>query len=116
LGLSQALRAELRPHRIGVTAVCPGVINTKIARSTPRRGWQQSERAYEDAVRLFEGRNYSPERAAEGILAAVARNACVAPVAPEAWAIYYTKRVAPVALEWLDELVGTQAKRRSGAV
>jgi NAD(P)-dependent dehydrogenase (short-subunit alcohol dehydrogenase family) len=26
-GFSEALRAELDPHRIGVTAVCPGVVN-----------------------------------------------------------------------------------------
>ena len=28
LGLSEALRDELHRHGIGVTAVCPGIINT----------------------------------------------------------------------------------------
>ena len=31
IGLSESLREELAPHRIGVTAVCPGVIRTPMA-------------------------------------------------------------------------------------
>src|SRR5438067_7254087 len=30
LGFSQSLRTELAPHRIGVTAICPGMIDTAI--------------------------------------------------------------------------------------
>ena len=37
-GLSEALRDELQRHRIGVTAVCPGIINTPITASSPLRG------------------------------------------------------------------------------
>ena len=36
LGFSEALREELRPHRIGVTAICPGMINTPITVTSPR--------------------------------------------------------------------------------
>ena len=39
LGLSEALREELRPHGIGVTAICPGIINTPITtNASARRG------------------------------------------------------------------------------
>ena len=38
LGLSEALRIELRPHGVGVTAVCPGLINTPITRTSRLRG------------------------------------------------------------------------------
>src|SRR5207247_5638022 len=37
-GLSEALRDELRPHRIGVTAICPGIINTSITTTARMRG------------------------------------------------------------------------------
>src|SRR5205823_3632013 len=37
-GLSEALRDELRPHRIGVTTVCPGIINTPITRNARMLG------------------------------------------------------------------------------
>ena len=29
---------ELKPHGIGVTAVCPGIINTAITQTSPIRG------------------------------------------------------------------------------
>ena len=38
-GLSEALRTELRPHGIGVTAVCPGLINTEITKTSPYPLW-----------------------------------------------------------------------------
>ena len=38
LGLSEALREELRPHGVGVTAICPGIINTPITRNARARG------------------------------------------------------------------------------
>lgn len=37
-GLSEALRVELAPHHVGVTAVCPGIINTAITHNSPYRG------------------------------------------------------------------------------
>src|SRR5262249_2472219 len=38
VGLSESLREELAPHGIGVTAVCPGIINTPIVRTSRWRG------------------------------------------------------------------------------
>lgn len=35
IGLSEALRAELSIHQIGVTAICPGIINTSTPSSRP---------------------------------------------------------------------------------
>jgi NAD(P)-dependent dehydrogenase (short-subunit alcohol dehydrogenase family) len=37
-GFTEALRIELGPHKIGVTAVCPGAINTGITRTTSPAG------------------------------------------------------------------------------
>ena len=31
---SESLRGELTEHRIGVTAICPGIVDTNIVRST----------------------------------------------------------------------------------
>ena len=38
LGLSESLREELQPHGIGVTAICPGIINTPITSHARVRG------------------------------------------------------------------------------
>jgi hypothetical protein len=46
-------------------------------------------------VDTYERRGYGPERVARNILAAVQRNRVVAPISPEAWVLYYLKRLAP---------------------
>ena len=95
LGLSEALRDELETHRIGVTAVCPGIINTPITRAARLRGPQMVPEAQQRMIEVYERRNYTPERVAENVLKAVQRNRGVAPISPEAWALYYLKRFAP---------------------
>ena len=93
LGLSEALRIELRPHGIGVTAVCPGLINTPITRTSRMRGPSADER--ERVVRLYERRNYGPDRVARRILRAVSRDSPVMPVTAEAWVMYVLSRASP---------------------
>jgi NAD(P)-dependent dehydrogenase (short-subunit alcohol dehydrogenase family) len=100
LGLSEALREELQPHGIGVTAVCPGIINTAITASARTRGAAAVPGARERFVSLYERRNYGPDRVARNILKAVERNRSVAPVAAEAWAAYAMKRISPRVAGW----------------
>jgi len=95
LGLSESLALELAPHGIGVTALCPGVINTAITRSTPLRGKADVPGARELMVARFERRGYGPERVARGMLKAIQRGRVVAPVSPEAWLLYIAKRLWP---------------------
>ena len=112
IGLSESLREELAPHHIGVTAVCPGVINTPIATSSPMRGAAADPEARAEVARAFARRNYPPERVAENVLRAVQRNRAVAPISPEAWIFYYAKRLAPGLVRW----VGAQVSRRQVAL
>jgi NAD(P)-dependent dehydrogenase (short-subunit alcohol dehydrogenase family) len=95
LGLSEALRVELRPHAIGVTAVCPGLINTPITRSSRMRGAVDEAAMRERVVRIYERRNYGPDRVAKRILRAVARDRPLLPVTAEAWTMYVLSRAAP---------------------
>jgi NAD(P)-dependent dehydrogenase (short-subunit alcohol dehydrogenase family) len=96
VGLSETLRAEMAPHRIGVTTICPGVIDTPIVRKTKRTSNLASDERWNDRVaKLYRMRNYTPDRVAKAILDAVRHNKAVVPVAPEAWAMYYGKRLAP---------------------
>jgi NAD(P)-dependent dehydrogenase (short-subunit alcohol dehydrogenase family) len=101
LGLSEALRAELQPHRIGVTAICPGFINTPITRNAPARGALDDPQLRERLVRIYQRRNYGPERVARNILKAVERNRSVAPIASEAWIGYAVKRISPRLWGWI---------------
>lgn len=112
VALSESLRAELHRHRIGVTAVCPGVINTPILGNALLRGRADSAEARERIRQTFERRRYGPERVAEALLAAVRRNRAIAPVTPEAWVFYYAKRLAPGLVRWLTRIVGDRERAR----
>ncbi|MGI5164310.1 SDR family NAD(P)-dependent oxidoreductase [Spirillospora sp. CA-253888] len=100
LMLSECLRAELAPHRIGVSVICPGFVNTGIARSTEYVGLdaeaQRTARA--TASRLYEMRNFPPEKVARRILQAVEHNTAVVPVAAEARLNRALSRLSPGAL------------------
>jgi NAD(P)-dependent dehydrogenase (short-subunit alcohol dehydrogenase family) len=111
LGLSEALWEELRPHGIGVTAVCPGVIDTPITRSARLVGAMNAPRVREEMVRGYQRRGYGPERVAANILKAVQRDRVVAPISPEAWTLYYLKRFAPWALRWIGLRLAARSRR-----
>lgn len=104
-GLSEAMRGELAPHGIGVTAVCPGIINTPIVGKMRVRGLAGHE-SRQQAVQAFTRRNYPPERLAAGILDAIRRNKAVAPITPEARAGWWLKRLAPGLVHWLNRRAG----------
>ncbi|MBL8608020.1 MAG: SDR family NAD(P)-dependent oxidoreductase [Myxococcales bacterium] len=95
-GLSEALRAELADHGVGVTTVCPGIIDTNIVKTgrfRPRKGDPLTSR--DKALSVWKKRSHPPQKVAQAILEAVEKNRAVVPVTPEAWALYYAKRAAP---------------------
>ena len=111
-GLSEALRSELRPHGIGVTTICPGIINTPITRSARTRGQAATPEARAALVALYERRNYGPERVARNVLRAIQRNRPVAPVSPEAHVLYVMKRLVPNLTARMSEWLAARMERR----
>jgi NAD(P)-dependent dehydrogenase (short-subunit alcohol dehydrogenase family) len=110
LGLSEALRIELKPHGIGVTAICPGVINTAITTASPIRGTGDADARRQRLAATYKKRGYTPERAARNILRAVGRNRAVAPIAAEAHVMYVLSRIAPPLARWVAARMAEAAK------
>ncbi|MFG2333556.1 SDR family oxidoreductase [Streptomyces sp. NPDC048604] len=103
LMLSECLRAELAGQGIGVTAICPGIVNTNIT-ATARfagAGEEEQSRRRKHASRLYGLRNYPPEKVADAILRSVLRNEAVVPVTPEAHGLRFMSRFTPRALRAL---------------
>jgi NAD(P)-dependent dehydrogenase (short-subunit alcohol dehydrogenase family)/pimeloyl-ACP methyl ester carboxylesterase len=99
---SDCLRAELDAAGIGLTTICPGVINTNIVHTTrfdapSGRGGQVAGRR-KQLEAMFAARHYGPDKVAKAILSSVAKGKAIRPVAPEAYLLYGTSRVAPQAL------------------
>jgi NAD(P)-dependent dehydrogenase (short-subunit alcohol dehydrogenase family) len=115
VGLSEALRDELHRHRIGVTCICPGIVDTPITRAAKLVGAMAGEGRREEMIRSYQRRGYGPERVAANLVRAVERNRGLTPVTPEAWLLYYAKRLSPALTAWLGRKAGAASRRRLGA-
>ncbi|MGW7206540.1 SDR family oxidoreductase [Streptomyces sp. NPDC054837] len=106
LMLSECLRAELAGQGIGVSAICPGIVNTNITSTARFAGVDADEekRRQKRTARLYGLRNYPPEKVADAILRAVVRNEAVVPVTPEARGARLLSRVSPRALRAIARL------------
>ncbi|MDN3247365.1 SDR family oxidoreductase [Streptomyces mutabilis] len=100
LTLSECLRAELAEQGIGVTAICPGLVNTDITSTARFAGVdaEEEKRLQRRTARLYGLRNYPPEKVADAVLDAVAHNRAVVPVTPEARGAHLMSRFFPRAL------------------
>jgi NAD(P)-dependent dehydrogenase (short-subunit alcohol dehydrogenase family) len=107
LMLSECLRAELAGYNIGVTAVCPGITSTPIARSVRFVGVPEAEaeRLREAGVRALRRRRYPPEKVAAAVMRAVLRDRAVVPVNAEAKATRALSLLAPGAVRGLTKLM-----------
>jgi NAD(P)-dependent dehydrogenase (short-subunit alcohol dehydrogenase family) len=98
--LSECLRAELADKGIGVSAICPGIVNTPITTSTHYVGI--SDEAESDrrqrVSKQYARRNYPPSKVAKAIVKAVRSNAAVVPVTPEARGARFMSRLSPGAM------------------
>ncbi|MEE4420837.1 SDR family oxidoreductase [Streptomyces bugieae] len=106
LMLSECLRAELAGQGIGVSAICPGLVNTAITGTARFAGVsaEEEKRRQAKAARMYGLRNYPPEKVADAILRAVVRNQAVVPVTPEARGAHLLSRFAPRALRALARI------------
>ena len=103
LAFSESLRADLADDGITVTAVCPGFVNTNIAKSTVYAGMSPDE---QDSARYkadvaYRRRNYTPEATAKAIVKAVKSGPPVLPIAAESRVGYAMRRISPSLLRLL---------------
>jgi NAD(P)-dependent dehydrogenase (short-subunit alcohol dehydrogenase family)/pimeloyl-ACP methyl ester carboxylesterase len=97
LAFSESLRADLADDGITVTAVCPGFVNTNIAKNTVYAGMtsDEQESARDKADVAYRRRNYTPEATAKAIVKAVKTGPPVLPIAAESRVGYALRRISP---------------------
>ncbi|WP_082119171.1 SDR family oxidoreductase [Saccharothrix sp. ST-888] len=100
LMLSECLGAELAPHGIRVSAICPGIVNTNITRTSTFSGLTPAEQAAKQqrVSRMYARRGFPPEKVAAEILRAVRTGKPVVPVTFEAKAARLLGRLSPALL------------------
>jgi len=98
LALSRCLRADWAAQGVGVTAVCPGFVNTPIVGATRYLGARGDARTRRRIEQIFR-RGHSPETVAAAIVSAAEHNPAVVPVGWEAKLGWYLHRITPLAIE-----------------
>ncbi len=93
VGLSESLGAELAPHRIRVTAVCPGVIATDIVRAGKFGEAIAGTRARIEAY--YQKRGIKPERVARDVVRAVRSDRPLQLTIGAAYPALWLKRLSP---------------------
>jgi len=86
VGFSETLRAEAALYGIGVSALCPGFVITRVvdnARVVSGTKGSTSPELKERFKRFFARRNYTPDRVAAAAVKGVERNRSVIVVGPE---------------------------------
>jgi 2-hydroxycyclohexanecarboxyl-CoA dehydrogenase len=96
--LSQCLRADWWGTGVGVSVICPGLINTPIPHHARMRGSIVEKR--ERALRVFKF-GHSPDLVAKAIVKAVERNREIVPVGFESSLVYGFSKLAPSPLRGL---------------
>jgi NAD(P)-dependent dehydrogenase (short-subunit alcohol dehydrogenase family) len=100
-GMSLALDAELKPHGIRVTALCPGVIDTAIVKDSTIRGSIQGK--HDTLTNFYKTRGASPDVVARDAVTAILRKQVIKPspwwqVSPGWWLM----RISPRAYTWVS--------------
>jgi 2-hydroxycyclohexanecarboxyl-CoA dehydrogenase len=103
LMLSQCLRADWASQKVGVSVICPGVIDTPIARNTRMVGRAEGRRSQAvGALRM----GHSPDLVAKAIVNAATKNHDIVPVGIESTLAFRVLRLAPGPIQGLVARVG----------
>ncbi|MFV8165517.1 SDR family oxidoreductase [Mycobacterium sp. 134] len=93
-GLSEVLRFDLARHRIGVSVVVPGAVKTGLVQTVQIAGVDREDPNVQKWVDRFAGHAISAEKAADKILAGMARNRFLIYTSVDIRALYAFKRAA----------------------
>ncbi len=105
-GFSEALREDLRPHRIRVSTVCPGIVNTGLVQTMRIRTTGADTPGMREAIaRKYARRGFGPERVARAMVHAIENGKRLVLVSPESRLMYQVERFAP----WLSRFIARRA-------
>jgi len=115
VGISEGLRAELQPHGIGVSVLCPGFVDTPLLdRINPDLPQTEAGRNARASATRIQRRLYPPADLARDVLHGLDRNTAVIVSPATARIVWYAKRYVPGTVRWLITAAGARQARRMG--
>lgn len=95
IGLSEAMRFDLKNHRIGITVVCPGGVDTSLKNTVEILGMDMDSPRVKKAKEGFTRHAISPDRVAGQILKAVRKNTFLVITSGDVKFLYFCKHHLP---------------------
>ena len=94
-GVSEVLRFDLRKHRIAVTLVCPGGVDTPLTETVEIAGVAKDTDVFRAVQARFRKRAVSPEAAAAAIIRGMLAKKYLVYTSPDIRAIHAAQRYVP---------------------
>jgi NAD(P)-dependent dehydrogenase (short-subunit alcohol dehydrogenase family) len=94
--LSEVLRVDLRQHKIGVTVVCPGAVETPLKQTVEILGVDASDPKFKALKDRFSQHAVSPDKVASQILSAMKKNKFMVITSFDVKFFYYCKHHHPL--------------------
>jgi len=92
VGVSEVLRYDLMPHRIGVSVICPGAVDTPLKHTVEILGVDREHPTFQGLLDRFSRHAVSPEKVARLMVEAVRKNRFLVVTSFDIWLAYWCKR------------------------
>ena len=109
-GVSEVLRFDLEPYRIGVTLVCPGAVNTPLVGTVDIVGVDRDDPRVVKAVDTFARHAVSPEKAAAAIVRGVERGRYLVYTSQDIRLLHWTQRYVPFVYTQIMRVMNGRAR------
>jgi NAD(P)-dependent dehydrogenase (short-subunit alcohol dehydrogenase family) len=109
-GVSEVLRFDLAPYRIGVTLVCPGAVDTPLVGTVDIVGVDRDDPKVIKAVDTFARHAASPEKAAAAIVRGVEKGRYLVYTSQDIRLLHWTQRYVPFAYNLLMRVFNQRAR------
>ncbi len=105
VGLSESLRAEYSPRGLGVTALCPGLVDTSLVNTAHERNWVTSKLNPPAFMQA------QPNRIAARAITAIRRNQGLVVITAYARLLWFLRRLSPRILDTWQHVKGRRRNR-----
>lgn len=109
-GVSEVLRFDLEPHRIGVTLVCPGAVDTPLVGTVDMVGVDRDDPTVQKAVDSFARHAVTPEKAAAAIVRGVEKGRYLVFTSLDIRALYWAQRHVPFVYTQIMRVMNHRAR------
>jgi len=109
-GVSEVLRFDLEPYRIGVTLVCPGAVKTPLIGTVDIVGVDRDDPRVLKAVDTFARHAASPEKAAAAIVRGVEKGRYLVYTSQDIRLLHWTQRYVPFVYTLIMRVMNGRAR------